>query len=298
MPKRFGWIPNPPEVERFVATLDRPIFGLSAHELKDSGKGKVSLPFKALTQLLGSFPIHDQKIGDCVSHGYGISIDILKAVEIIVQGEAEEFFAETATEALYGFGRVEGLGRGQLGNEDGSLGAWQADAVKRFGTLARIKYEGADLTKYSGPLAKKWGKSGVPDILEPTAREHPVRTVSMVTTYEEARDAIANGYPVAVCSMQGFTEKRDAEGFAKASGQWAHCMAFIAADDESKRPGLLCQNSWGESWITGPKRHDQPEGSFWVDAETCNRMLRDRDSFAPSGFEGYPAQKLPEFWLG
>jgi hypothetical protein len=53
-------------------------------------------------------------------------------------------------------------------------------------------------------------------------------------------------------------------------------------------------NSWGADWISGPKRHDQPDGSFWVDADVAERMLRGQDSFAVSGYEGYPAQ--PELY--
>jgi hypothetical protein len=180
------------------------------------------------------------------------------------------------------------------------VGAWAAKFVKEYGTLARGKYGKYDLTTYSGKTAKAWGmpRAGVPDELEPTLREHSVQTVSLVSTYEEARDAIANGYPVPVCSNQGFAQTRDEKGFAAPKGQWAHCMCFIAVDDADGRPGLCCMNSWGSSWITGPKRHDQPDGSFWVDAATAGKMLRGQDSFALSGYMGFPVQSLDYDFLG
>jgi len=294
---QFGWVDSPRDVEAFLSTLSEPMFARAAAPIADSGKGKAVLLHKNLEKVLGKFPIHNQTIGDCVSHGWSLCIDVLKATEIVA-GEAESFNAETATEAIYALSRVE-IGGGRLGNEDGSLGAWAADAVKKYGTLARIKYGNYDLTTYDGQRAKAWGgaRKGLPDELEPIAKEHPVTTVSLVTTYEQARDAIANGYPVPVCSMQGFAETRDADGFAAPKGTWPHCMAFIAVDDAYKRPGLLCMNSWGPDWIRGPKRNDQPDGSFWVDADVVNRMLAQRDSFAISGFQGYPARKLPETWL-
>jgi hypothetical protein len=211
----------------------------------------------------------------------------------VIQGRSE-WRGGTATEAIYALSRVE-VGKGRLGGGDGSIGSWAAEAVQKWGTLRRMKYLTVDLSTYSGSRAKAWGmpRAGLPDELEPLAREHPVQAASLVTSYEQARDAIANGYPVAVCSNQGFTESRDAEGFARASGSWAHCMAFLAVDDNAKRPGLLCQNSWGPDWIRGPVRHNQPPGSFWVDAATANRMLsRDPDSFAVSGFVGFPVQSL------
>lgn len=298
MPQLFGWVDRPRDVEAALATMPRPLFAQAGRPIADSGKGKVVLLHEALNSVLGTFPVHDQKIGDCVSHGWGLCVDILKAVEILLLKEPEAFIAETATEQIYHTSRVD-IGRGQLGNEDGSLGAWAAKAVTQYGIALRKKYGSVDLTNYSGSLAKQWGNRGakLPADVDAEALEHSVRTTSLVTTYEEARDAIANGYPVAVCSMVGFQERRDNEGFAKASGQWAHCMAFIAVDDAHSRPGLLCMNSWGPGWISGPKRHNQPDGSFWVDADTANRMLKDRDSFALSSFAGYPGRTLPENWM-
>jgi hypothetical protein len=273
--------------------MKHPVFGVAAAPIRDSGKGKVVLLHKALIQVMGRFPVHEQTIGDCVSHGWGLGIDVLKAVQIAA-GAREEFTGETATEIVYAASRVE-VGGGRLGNGDGSIGAWAAQAVSEtVGTLVRGKYGDLDLTEYSGATAKKLGRrgAGVPDDLEPQAREHPVKTTSLVRTYEELRDAIANGYPVPPCSNRGFASRRDEKGFAKPSGSWAHCMLFLAVDDEDGRPGVLCQNSWGDNWISGPKRHDQPDGSFWVDADVAERMLAEQDSFAMSGYVGFPAQEL------
>jgi len=287
----MGYVYDWREVERFVSSLRRPVFGAAAAPLRDTGKGKVVLLHKYLEAVVnGPFPIHRQTIGDCVSHGWGLAVDILKAVEIELRNEREIWNGETATEPIYAFSRVE-VGGGRLGNSDGSIGAWAARAVSEYGTLVRAKYPIDDLRRYSGSKARAWGRrgAGVPDSLEPVAREHPVRTVSLVTSYEDARDAIANGYPVPVCSMQGFTDRRDNEGFARPSGSWAHCMCFVSVDDKSRRPGLLCVNSWGPDSVSGPTRHGQPDGSFWVDADVADRMLRrDPDSYSLSGFEGYP----------
>lgn len=290
MSNLFGAVWDPKATDDFVATLRRPIFGVSAHAIRDSGKGKVALLHKAVEQVTGSFPVYTQAIGDCVSFGFALAIDVLKAVEI-ARGEREQWVVNTATEPIYALSRVE-VGRGQLGSGDGSVGAWAAKAVSEYGTLLRQKYGNYSLTSYSGAKARDWGRpgKGLPDTLEPIAREHPVRTTSLVTSYEEARDAIFNGYPVPVCSNQGFHDQRDSEGFAKPSGSWAHCMCFVAVDDEHRRPGLLCCNSWG-AWNSGPKRHGQPDGSFWVDADVADAMLRQwRDSYSLSGFEGYPSR--------
>lgn len=305
MDKRFGWLDKPIEVDKVLSSMRHPVFCCAAGSIKDSGKGKVARLWKACETVMGKVPLRVQDIGDCVSMSYALCADVLACVEIVLKKEKEEYKEEAATEPIYGGSRVE-IGGGQLGNDDGSVGAWAAKWVQEYGILSRRIYKNGkeyDLRKYSGDRAKEWGYQGVPDILEPIARKHPVRTYSLVTTYEGARDSIANGYPIPVCSNQGFEGKRggetirDADGFAAPRGSWGHAMSFIGMDDEFKRPGLLCCNSWPVSWISGPKRHEQPEGSFWVDADVADRMLRQNDSFALSGFEGYPAQTGPDYIL-
>lgn len=286
-----GWVADPAAVAATLATMPRPVMSAERASIAGTGKGKKALLHLAVKAIMGSFDCFQtaQEIGDCVSHGFGHAVITLACTEI-QQGQAEKWAWQIVTEALYGLSRVE-IGGGRLWG-DGSVGAWAAKALTDFGVIVRGEYPGHDLRTYSGSRARKWGRGGLPDALEAIAREHPVKTASLVESYEDARDAIANGYPVAVCSGYGFTSTRDDEGFCRRRGSWAHCMAFIAMDDEHKRPGLLCQNSWGPNWVSGPKRHDQPDGSFWVDADVADRMLGAGDSFALSGFDGFPAQTL------
>ena len=289
-----GWIWQPDEVESYVATLDRPVFGVSATDLTDSGKGKTVLLYQAQLKVAGFVPNRRQTVGDCVSQAAACCIDTLKAVEIYTEGQNEEWRNVTATEPLYAYSRVE-VGGGRLGNGDGSIGAWMAKAVKQGGTIDRGKYGNIDLSTYSGKRARDWGRrgKGCPDSLEPSMRNHPIRTTSLITSYEECRDAIANGYPANICSRQGFSKRRDSQGFAKPSGTWAHAMAAIGCRDDG-RPGILIQNSWG-GWNSGGKwpDNDMPTGSFWVDADVIDKMCRSmRDSFVYSDFEGYPAKDV------
>lgn len=299
-----GWIYDPVGQEQYLIALSRdyqldPYFGSAARELVTAVYGEEPpMLYRALTKVLPAWKSHKQDIGDCVSHGWSLGVDTLAAVQIVLDNKPEDWFAEAASEAIYGGSRVEALGRSSGGWGDGSNGSWAARWVSgqckggKGGVLYRTKYGDVDLSSYSGKRAKDWGNYGVPDGLEPTAAQHPVKTVALVTSFEEAVAAIRSGYPVPVCSGQGFTSKRDADGFAKAAGSWAHCMLFWAARLGS-RPGLLCQNSWGSNWISGPKwPDDQPDGSFWVEADVATRMLRGRDSFAISNLVGYPRRLI------
>jgi hypothetical protein len=298
MSQEFGWI-APEERDYSIAKSHDEIlsfsrlFGSAAWNLVGSGEKKVVLLHEALTEVCnGRFPINMQTIGSCVGDAYAKAVEVLTAVEILLRKEPEKWPGFlVSVEWIYGASRVI-QGQGRLRNMDGSLGSWAQKAIKENGTLLRNVYGQYDLTKYSGQRIKEWGYNKFPYELEPIADEHPIQTTALVTSYEEARDAIANGYPVVVCSNQGFASKRDSEGFARAQGRWAHAMVFASVDDEYKRPGLLCVNSWGEHWIDGPKRHNQPEGSFWVDADDADRMLKQQDSYAISNFKGYPAQEI------
>jgi hypothetical protein len=289
-----GWINDPKAVEQAMGDLPFPVFSDIHPSLKDSGKGKKMLLYDIIRKVAGTFPIRNQKISDCVSMGAAYAVDAIKAVDIYINKDFEEWVAETATEDIY-WGSRNIIGKGQLGNGDGSLGVWAAKYVNQYGSVARGKYGDIDLTTYSGSRAKTWGNSGyrLPQAFVDIIKKHSVLTISQVNSYEEVRDLIYNGYAITIASNQGFSSYRDKDGFAQPQGQWSHQMSILGVDDEYKRPGVLVQNSWGPSWIQGPKRNDQPDGSFWVDAnEIESRILKTGDCWAYSGYDGFKPKTI------
>ena len=285
-----GWIHDPDEVGRQLATLQRPLFAQAAPGLSGSGTDRTTLLYKAFRDANqgGYLDYPAQTIGDCVSHGFGHGIDLLEAVQITI-GRQRQLLKQTATEAIYGMARVD-VG-GQLGSySDGAVGAWAAKAVSTLGTVSRDV-----VGPYDGHRAKEWGARGVPKAIEALATDHKVATVSLVSTYEELEDALANGYPVPVCSNQGFTLERDADGFCRAKGVWGHCMLIVGVR-AGDRPGACIFQSWGPEMPTGPLALDQPPNSFWADRDVVARMLALQDSWALSQFQGYPNQDLPDHW--
>jgi hypothetical protein len=300
---KFGWIP--PEdrsygVQKEVLRVlqDTPLLTSKGGLIAGTGEGVRTNWCELATKLIGYYPTTRQRIGDCVSFGWAKGIMLTMVADIMHRGEQERWPGmEVATEWIYGTSRVL-VGRGRLGNSDGSIGSWAARAVVEHGLLFRTQYGQYDLSTYSGSTAKSWGYRGLPhEELEPTADEHPVsKGPALCTSYEQARDALANGYFVPVASNQGFTDQRDAEGFIRASGRWAHQMCFVEVDDEFHRPGLLLDNtSWGKRWVNGPKRNNQPDGTGWVDVDTCTRMLRQNDSHAIPGVDGF--ERRPHKWM-
>jgi hypothetical protein len=285
-----GWLHDPEEVGRLLATMPRPLFSQAAPLLSGSGTGKTTLLYKAFKDInKGSYIDYPaQTIGDCVSHGFGHGVDLLEAVQIAL-GHKNEVFHQTATEAIYGMARVD-IG-GQRGSySDGAVGAWAAKAVSTIGTVDRDV-----VGPYDGSRAKSWGAKGVPAAIKSKAGQHKVGSVSMVETYEELEDALANGYPVPVCSNQGFTLQRDEDGFCRPKGHWGHCMLIVGVRAD-KRPGACIFQSWGPDMPTGPLGLDQPTNSFWADRDVVSDMLAMQDSWALSQFEGYPGQAIPDHW--
>lgn len=296
-----GWLPSLKETEQFKAEQKVAYFSQAAGHLADTGANKQAFLWKFFEKVTnGPLIPHDQSIGDCVAEAFGLGIDILDAIQI-AHGRGI-WKNKCATEIIYAGSRVE-IGQGTLGRKDGSYGSWGARWCRDYGILLRQPYlDGKyDFTVYSGTKARKWGHvcrrctpwgGGVPDELEPLTKEHPVKTVTLITSWEQARDSLYNGYPIAVGSDVGFTERRDKDGFVTRSGIWYHDILLAGMNDIGDRPGGLFINSWGTSWISGPTQFDQPVGSFWADADVIDKMLKQEDSFAMSNYIGYPAQNL------
>ncbi|HWA98446.1 MAG TPA: Hint domain-containing protein, partial [Pirellulales bacterium] len=159
-----------------------------------------------------SFFVGDIAAHNCVSWGWAHAVDELSAVDWKLGKNGE--WKPVATEPIYGGSRVQARGVSQGGWSDGSYGGAAAKWVRDWGVLYRQPYDKVDLTTYSANRAKQYGNYGCPKELEGVARQHPVKSVTLVTNFDEAAAAISNGYPVPVCSGQGFTSTRDKDGFA------------------------------------------------------------------------------------
>lgn len=239
--------------------------------------------------------VNQQSVGCCVGCGFKHAADVVQAVQIL--GGSKEQWKPLSVECIYGASRID-IGRGQI-NGDGSLGRWAADAVQKVGCAPMEKIGAADLTTFSPARAREYGSRGVPADVKAVAKDHPVKGAALVTSWADAKRAIGQGYPIAVCSDQGFTMQRDATGRCRPQGQWMHCMAIIGtrAAKDGRAEGGFILNSWGDSAHTGPVwPADAPVAGFWADAAVIDRMLRQGDSFALSGFTGFPKRVIPLNW--
>lgn len=302
-----GWHDDQGEVERVWESMPTPFFSTPSVAEGDHFN---HLFFK---EIVGTW--HDegpQMIGDCVSWGNGRLVDYTAVLEIYVQlqekkaqgldilGDIETFrqvFEPAATEVIYALSRVE-IGGGRI-RGDGSVGAWAAKAVTQFGSISRKHLDRLGIGgTYSGSRARQWGSSGLPNNLEPYAKEHPIADMTPVRTWNDLKFHIQNYRVVAVCSNVGFENgsggrtQRDAQGFASPRGSWPHCMTFVSTRGGS-RPGALLTNQWPNGTVIGPMGDVEiPPCSWWVEPDVVERMLRQNDSFTGTKYKGYPARKL------
>jgi hypothetical protein len=243
---------------------------------------------KAWVDVLKAHPSYPaQQIGDCVSFGHAHANDLLQCIEIAL-GEGSEY-RETATEFIYATSReVAGI----LGNRDGSYGSAAVKAMTTGGVLSRemLGPDGA----YKGSRAKQWGRSGAPSDVKAKASSFKLGSAALVSDWDSLVAAMRNGYPVTICSNQGFSLARDESGFCRARGWWAHCM-FISGI-RFDRPGACICQSWGPDSPQGPTQLGQPSFSFWAERDVIERILKQGDSWALSKAADFVSRPIPKTW--
>lgn len=288
-----GWVDDPDAVESIVSTLEYPTFGdtpADGFPVGDLPKEVALWSACVKVTKLPTLKVQNQgNIGTCVSMGTARSIEYTNLVEI-VNGDNEEFKVLNRP-VIYAGSRVE-VGGGKV-RGDGSIGAWAAKFVTSYGVIDCGVYAGYDLNQYDIPVIREWGLKGVPDALEPYIKQHPVSNTVLVSSIEEAKKSLAQGYGISVCSNQGFTTSRDKNGICFPKGNWSHCMACTGYTTIMNKLYFFIENSWGDYMGKGnPAPMGANSGTFLCSDDVFAGMLRMRDSFSFAGLRGFEKRKL------
>lgn len=288
-----GWLGEEFAREQFKF-LSQNFYTINPNKFRNnfSNTGKMML-YECVRKVFGKdTPNVGQKIGDCVSWGYRNAAEQLQACQIILEKKREKFKL-LFPPYIYGVSRVL-VGR-QRSRSDGSTGAWASQAVMKYGVLAEDE---KGVPAYSGKVASDWGYSGPPNEFVELGKKHLVKSAALVTTWEQMCTAIGNGYPVAICSDQGFQMMPGRDGFHEASGTWNHCMDVCGFDNNYNEPYCIVMNSWGDS----PNVHGElfdfdtkerlPGGCLRVRKRVMSRILSQGDSYALSFMEGFEDTSL------
>ena len=257
---------------------------------KDYTGGQLLL-WKFTRKLLNGEDIKNiaQVQGDCVSHGTRNTVVYLAATEIAMLGDREKLLDVFPT-YFYSVQRVL-IGGGQLRGSDGSTGHWAAEGVKKYGAI-----NWSEELRYDRATVRRWRDRKPEQKYLDIGMKHLIKTTARVRSYDKAKESLMNGYPIIVCSSRGFNMRgRVDKGklWFVPQGVWYHSMSFIGVDDDPSRPGLYCMNSWGPD-AHGRSPDGAPPGGAWVDADVCDYMLSQGDSYAFSLFDGFKVRDLDE----
>lgn len=326
---RFGYKPNPALSFRFNRTLRIPHISTHAPHLLETNKDQRDVfLFLDLLRVDPSWRRYAQEIGDCVSWGWTLGYDTVLAGKV-VRGESEWPGAWMFQPATYGF-RAQLDPRNFANDEDGWYGSGAAEAAIKCGFVPSLDWSTTtgnaehDCRKYSGEVAKKWGRYGCggkndEGKLDAIAKRYLAREVSLITTLESSEAIIDRGAGLPICSDVGFGQmQRDEDGIVGISGSWPHCMVVLAKMYlKGKRLWRIFQ-SWGDScsgpdpvvedlitklfkmmadaWKWAKKKvmamakavsNVISNCSWWVTDQSLLRILKQQDSYGISGAEGF-----------
>jgi hypothetical protein len=229
-------------------------------------------------------PAQYQPRGTCVGRGASGAINVFQTI-LCLQGWPFTWMPVSHA-WCYAGARMQ---YNDLGSEDGAVGQGAFQWCRDKGVCYQA--EVGDPDYYKDDIAVKWARTGIPSGLIPLGRDNPLTDAFPVTSAKKACDVLFSGGAVTVASNQGFTSTRDADGFCRPSGSWAHQMHFVdIIVTANGRKGLACVQSWGEDAQSGPKLPEQPGYVFGVDMNVADAMLRVGDSQGAMNFDGFLAE--------
>jgi hypothetical protein len=296
----FGWRPELADAHVEALTQNLAAQGIpvrfqdqAPHLMQGADPTKPAILHDVAKKVTGDFlRSQNQPRGTCTSRGAKRAVDLTQCV-LIAAGEPYEF-KYTSHAVLYGLGREHA---GMLGgnpnneNDDGCSGAAMAWAANQGGNLANDEDQDDD---NKDDMACLWGARGCPSEIKTKAAQRLIKAVALVRTPEETRDALVSGHAVTVASNVGFEGipaqhvfGRDQDGRAHRRGTWNHQMCFTGYRPDKQ--WFLVDQSWGPSSPDGPIGDlPIPSYSFWAAWDDAAAMIRQGDSWAFSGFVGWP----------
>jgi hypothetical protein len=214
-------------------------------------------------------------VHNCGGRAGSRSAEILQCV-LIANGKRAKF--HTVSHAwLYYLARKK---YGMLGGGDGVAGGSIPPVMGDQGLLHR---EESGDTQWAGrssdDLASKWGGGRLSQSDESVflalAKDNLVTAVTQVRSAAELADALASGGVCCQSDMQGYSMTRDADGFCRAQGQWAHYQVRSGIVVTTRgRKGFAYDQSWGDDTPDGPRLEGYPGNCFGVDWDVQDQLCR------------------------
>ena len=260
---------------------------------------EICLPIRGCQTLLGENFCADggeaQRQGDCVGKMVR-NQGMIDGCNDALFGETEWLKDENGRGVQYCCENFYGM-RGHSGGGANCWRLWNtAGPEGSQGFLFRKRYETSsgtiDLSRYRSDLSGKWGRRGTPEGLSEIAAENPAMQVYRIKSIEEAMDALCLGFGLGRCGSQGYSKKRNEDGLSERTTSWNHAITCGGFDRTSEMirkyrdPIWLFLHCWGK-WNGGPKRYEQPDGSWWVRTKELEACIRSGSCAAIGGVKGH-----------
>lgn len=286
-----GWIDSPRDRGLFSESQPQSVY--SEPNSAGSGEGKFAALWQYAVALDKLSYTERQTEPDCTSHASRNARDTTRAVQILLTRQPEAFIVRGATEPTYG---ARGHGGG------GMSPARAAMFENETGYLIRKKYDAVDLSKYTGSIGAKWGRSGVPQEVKDLCKEQKVGIIRQLRSIPDARDALANGYAIMSGQYAAWDAKPTKDHYhPRVSPGWSHALATLGMDFTRKFwpfDVFFIQNSWA-AWNELPKEWPSylPKpvpGMIVCRAEDWSVCIEAEDAYAYGSVDGFPPQRLPD----
>jgi len=302
----FGRWDRPADTEKFFSSQPNPLVrGASPAffaEVDDNADVDLCALYEKVAGKIWD-SLNQNPRGFCVGFG-NAKIATLTVAMMVVGGEATWPGFDVAVEPIYGGMRFE-IGAKEYGSDinrggDGGVGSWAAEWLLKYGILLKTVYKSIDLTHYSEDRCDEMGRRGVPDELEPFAKEKPLKEATLCSDGSDCWRLIGGLHPLVHCSNQGFAMRRNGDGTCKATGSWAHCSGWSGRFTLKGGTRVLrYDNSWdgdgqGNGYLGEPITIDGANGpihlngcQFLVPLDVVDRMCRSgKETYAFLGVKG------------
>lgn len=251
----FGRWEEPEQTEAFFASMPQVRqAGQAILAADDDADVDLCDIYKEVTGL--EFDDTDQNPnGTCVGHG-NKKAATLEVACMVKAGEASWPGADVAIEPIYGGMRYE-IGAKKHGSNlnrggDGGVGSWACEWLLEYGLLWMQKYGSIDLSNYDKQRVLQYGRNGVPDELEPIAKDFSLKQAVLMEDEQQCWSFIGQLRPLVHCSNQGFSMRRNSDGTCDANDLWAHCAIW---DGRFTLPNGTKVLRYGNSWNGGRHRN-------------------------------------------
>lgn len=288
-----GWIPDEKGVQKLTVQQDH--YAQTIQEVEklcndddDSDRFWFQQFGKAFPNLVRNGQVtalNQGNVGSCVGNADARMKTVVGVLDVMVRKQAEKIFdAHISAEYAYAIGREVS---GQLGSWDGSTNSWVIKGATEVGSVLMIDYPGiVNLSTYSASRCSEWARRGTPQELRPKAEKFQTLKYYRVRNAQEWWSMLGAGYAINLCSSWGGSGSRDADGVMAKRGSWGHSMCSYWRKKHARRGRLFgVQNSWGDSWASGPYPDLMPWGSFYITEADANWICQTGEVLATADVE-------------